>query len=146
MKNKVITAGIIFPVVVLIFSGTFLIGSSIQAMHQSYAQQQNSTTAANTNNNITNLLTYENPNYGIKIQYPSSWMKEESHNQSSNDIVRFSSPAGIALLSIVSTGRVSESKPLELYANAGIDVLRHTFSDFSLINSNSSTVGGIPAQ
>jgi PsbP-like protein len=146
MKNKV-TAGTIFPVVVLIFLGTFLIGSSIPTMHQSHAQQQNSTTAnTNNNNNSNNLLTYENSNYGIKIQYPSSWMKEESHNQSSNDIVRFSSPAGIALLSIVSTGRVSESKPLELYANAGIDVLRHTFSDFSLISSNSSTVGGIPAQ
>lgn len=146
MKNKV-TAGIIFPVVVLIFSSTFLIGSSIPAMHQSYAQQQNSTAAnTNNNNNSNNLLTYENSKYGIRIQYPSSWMKEESHNQSSNDIVRFSSPAGIALLSIVSTGRVSESKPLELYANAGIDVLRHTFSNFSLVSSNSSTVGGIPAQ
>lgn len=144
MKNKV-TAGIIFPVAVLILLGIFLIGSSIPTMHQSYAQQQNSTTA-NTNNNSNNLLTYENSDYGIKIQYPSSWMKVESHNQSSNDIVRFSSPAGIALLSIVSTGRVSESKPLELYANAGIDVLRHTFSDFSLISSNSTTVGGIPAQ
>jgi hypothetical protein len=146
MKNKV-TAGIIFPVVVLIFLGTFLIGSSIPTMHQSYAQQQSGTTAnTNNNNNSNNLLTYENSDYGIKIQYPSSWMTEESHNQSSNDIVRFSSPAGIALLSIVSTGRVTESKPLELYANAGIDVLRHTFSDFSLISSNASTVGGIPAQ
>jgi hypothetical protein len=146
MKNKD-TAGIIITVAASIFLGTFLIGGSIQTMHQSYAQQQSSAPTNNNNsNNNNNLLTYENPKYGIKMQYPSSWMKEESHNQSSNNIVRFSSPAGIALLSIVSTGRVSESKPLELYANAGIDVLRHTFSDFNLISSNSSTVGGIPAQ
>ena len=37
-----------------------------------------------------NMVPYTNPNYGIKMQYPSGWMKNET--QDGTSIVAFSSP------------------------------------------------------
>ena len=36
------------------------------------------------------MVPYTNPNYGIKMQYPSGWMKNETEDGTS--IVAFSSP------------------------------------------------------
>ncbi|MGB6593241.1 MAG: tetratricopeptide repeat protein [Candidatus Nitrosopolaris sp.] len=44
--------------------------------------------------NVTKFLEYENSTYGIKIQYPSTWIKEGSHNASSNEVVTFGSSPG----------------------------------------------------
>ncbi len=102
-----------------------------------------------TSNGSSTFLTYENSNYGIKIQYPSTWTKVRPANQSSNDIVRFISPPGTTPLSfdiIVSTGSISPLIPLQLYANAGIALLKNSFLDFNLISSNATTLGGVPAQ
>jgi hypothetical protein len=115
--------------------------------------QPSNHTAVNTNQTTSNssstFLTYENSNYGIKIQYPSAWIKVIPANQGSNDIVRFRSPPGTSPVTfdiIVSTGSVSPLIPLQLYANAGIDMLKNSFSDFSLISSNATTLGSVPAQ
>jgi hypothetical protein len=112
------------------------------------AAQQNSTSIASTNNNSTNFLTYSNSTYGIRIQYPSSWLKEESHNQTSNDIVKFSAPAAAApaSLNIVGGKPAPQSIPLAVYINASIYLLRHSFDNFSLIDSNATTLGDSPAQ
>src|SRR5919108_5183727 len=111
------------------------------------AAKQNSPSIASSNNNSTNFLTYSNSTYGIKIQYPSSWLKEESHNQSSNDIVKFSAPvaAAPASLNIVGGKPAPQSIPLAVYINASIYLLRHSFNNFSLIDSNATTLGTSPA-
>ena len=69
-------------------------------------------------------------------------------NQSSNDIVRFDSPPGTVPVSfnIIVRSGVSQLIPLQLYVNAGIDMLKKSFSDFNLISSNATTLGGVPAQ
>jgi hypothetical protein len=54
-------------------------------------------TVTNGNNTTTNFLTYTNSSYGIMIQYPSYFIKEDSQNQSSGDIVRFTSRSVICL-------------------------------------------------
>ena len=41
----------------------------------------------NTNNSVEPFLTYENPTFGIKVQYPYNWTKEEDQN--SQYLVRF---------------------------------------------------------
>ena len=111
----------------------------------------NSTSSANNtsanNTSSTNFLTYSNSTNGIRIQYPSSWLKEESHNQSSNDIVKFSAPAGAApaSLNIVGGKPAPQSIPLSVYINASIYLLKHAFGNFTLIESNATTLGGIPA-
>lgn len=111
------------------------------------AAQQNSTSIASTNSNGTNFLTYGNSTYGIRIQYPSTWLKEESHNQTSNDIVKFSAPATAApaSLSVIGGSPAPQSVPLAVYVNASIYLLRHSFDNFSLIDSNATTLGDSPA-
>jgi hypothetical protein len=105
-----------------------------------------SSTNQTTSNSNNTFLTYKNSAYGIKIQYPSSWTR--SANQSSNEIVRFISPPGtvpVSLNIIVKPG-LSQSIPLQLYINAGIDILKKSLSNFDLISSNATTLGGVPAE
>jgi eukaryotic-like serine/threonine-protein kinase len=69
-------------------------------------------------------------------------------NQCSHEIVRFISPPETAHASlgiIVRTG-ASQLIPLQVYINAGIDVLKKIFSGLNLISSNATTLGGVPAQ
>jgi len=93
---KVILSGLLIVTMVLSLFPAVLSGFTLQIA----TAQQNSTSITSTNSNSTNFLTYSNSTYGIKIQYPSSWPKEESHNQSSDDIVKFSSPAATAPASL----------------------------------------------
>ena len=63
---------------------------------QNVTAQENSTnimppTSITGNNTADKLLTYNSSSYWISIQYPSSWIKEELQNQSSGEIVKFSS-------------------------------------------------------
>ena len=120
-----------------------LLGVSLQIA----AAQQNSTSTGSKSSNGTNFLTYSDSTYGIRIQYPSSWLKEESHNQTSNDIVKFSSPATTApaSLTIIGGNPAPQSIPLRIYADASISALRQSFSNFSLIGSNATILAGIPA-
>jgi hypothetical protein len=106
---------------------------------------QSSTNQTTSNSNNT-FLTYTNSAYGIKVQYPSTWTR--SANQSSNEIVRFISPPGtvpVSLNIIVKPG-LSQSIPLQLYVNAGIDILKKSIPNFDLISSNATTLGGVPAE
>jgi len=130
---KVILSGLLVVTVVLSLFSAVLSGFTLQIA----MAQQNITSITPTNNSSTNFLTYSNYTYGIKIQYPSSWPAEESHNQSSNDIVKFSSPAGTApaSLNIIGGKPALQSIPLQLYINASIYVLRQSFNNFSLIAS-----------
>jgi hypothetical protein len=104
-------------------------------------------TVTNGNNTTTNYLTYTNSSYGIKIQYPTYFIKEESQNQSSGDIVKFISPRGTPPLELgISDGQpVPQNMSLEQWSNATIKGLSQSFDNFSLIESNSTTVAGFPA-
>jgi len=95
-----------------------------------------------------NFLTYTNDTYGLKIQYPSNWLKEESHNQTSNDIVKFSAPAKAApaSLNIIGGKPAPQSIPLQTYISASINLLSQSFKNFNLIDSNATTLGDSPAQ
>jgi eukaryotic-like serine/threonine-protein kinase len=80
MKNKTISLSLLLLIVVI--SGVTVLASiKLTAL----AQQ---TTA-------TNLLTYQNSTFGIKIQYPSSWDKQENGTKqdTETDIVTFYPPA-----------------------------------------------------
>jgi hypothetical protein len=129
--------------IVLSLFAAVLLGFALQIA----TAQQNSTGITSTNNNSTNFLTYSNSTYGIKIQYPPNWIKQESQNQSSNDIVKFSSPgsAAPASLAVIGGKPAPHSIPLQVYINTSIYVLRHSFDNFSLVESNTTTLGGFPA-
>lgn len=102
------------------------------------------TTAAN----VSNFLSYRNSTFGISVQYPSNWTKEENHNlTSSGRIVKFSSSQGTpdATLNIIVGNRLPSDMSLEQFSAASINDLRHSFPSFDLQQSNSTTLGGLPA-
>ncbi len=105
----------------------------------------NSTTAAVS---ASNFLTYQNSTYGISVQHPSNWIKEENHNSTSpGHIVKFSSPQGTppATVNIIGGNRLPLNVSLEEFSAASINNLRQSFPRFNLLESSSTTLGGFPA-
>jgi len=93
----------------------------------------------------TNLLTYENSSYGIKIQYPSTWEKQENGTKQGSviDAVTFLPPTTNSNASLdVSIDDISDEKGITLsqYANNGIGDLKQSLKDFKLISSNTNSV------
>ena len=103
----------------------------------------------------SDILTYENSSYGIEIQYPANWTKDEEDTDPSDgitDIVEFSSPFESRLDSYSETLGISieeltdQNMTLEEYASSLITAYNETFTDFNLIESNTnSTLAGKPA-
>jgi hypothetical protein len=112
----------------------------------SSSSQTNSTNSATAGSEVK-ILPYENSTFGIKVHYPSNWIKQESQNRSSNDIVKFNSPvgAGPASLDIIGGKPVPQNISLEQYNNASINALSRSFPGFNITESNATTLAGIPA-
>ena len=98
------------------------------------------------------LPSFENNSYGIKIQYPANWTKEEEDLDPTDpitNIVTFSAPFdsrldqysenfGISIENLTDTNMT-----LEEYADSLIANYNETLTDFKLIESNTnSTLGG----
>jgi hypothetical protein len=103
----------------------------------------------------SNLLTYENPTYAFRIQYPPNWEKvefdqgiEEGHR---NIIVNFVSPLGgssdtFREYLIIEVGDLrSQNISLDQYTNTQISS-RRSLPSFELIESASATLSGNPAR
>ena len=93
----------------------------------------------------TNLLTYENSSYGIKIQYPSTWEKQENGTKQDLviDAVSFVPPTINSNASLdMSIDDISDEKGITLaqYANNSIGDLKQSLKDFKLISSNTNSV------
>ena len=101
------------------------------------------------------MLTYENSTYGIRMQYPSSWHKENvsSGNDNSSmlvDVVRFISPTKNASDTFsesfdLNIDNISDMKPITLakYANKSIEDLRKDFKIIEL--DRNARLSGNPA-
>jgi serine/threonine-protein kinase len=93
----------------------------------------------------TNFLTYDNSSYGIKIQYPSSWDKEENGTKqdTETDVVTFSPPAINSNASLdITIDDISDEKGTSLaqYASDGISDLKQSLKDFKLTGSTTNNV------
>jgi hypothetical protein len=105
-----------------------------------------------TNANLTSdTLTYQNSSYGITMQYPANWTKDEEDsdpNDNITNIVTFVSPLentadnysenlGIGLEFLV------HNTTLDEYASSLITDYNNTITDFNLIELNTNiTLGG----
>jgi hypothetical protein len=117
----------------------------LPTLSSSQANSTNSTTGAAS---ASNFLTYKNSTYGISVQHPSNWIKEENHNLTSpGRIVKFSSPQGTppATLNIIGGNRLPLNMSLEQFSAASINNLRQSLPRFNLLESSSTTLGGFPA-
>jgi hypothetical protein len=88
------------------------------------------------------LVSYNNPNLGFSLQYPSDWQKEET--------LSFTSPQGgmgdraPEVINVVTEVLPSSDFSLESYTDAAIGQVE-SFENFQLLNSSSTTLGGLPA-
>jgi eukaryotic-like serine/threonine-protein kinase len=97
------------------------------------------------NGNDNKMLTYENSTYGIRMQYPSNWHKEENLSSGSDnnsmlvDVVKFSSPTKNASDTLsesldLKIDNISDIQPTTLakYANNSIEDLTKDFDVIKL--------------
>jgi hypothetical protein len=122
---------------VVIVSGISLVVATKQTV---FAQQT-----------TTNFLPYANSTYGIKLQYPSSWDKEENGTRqgTETDVVTFSPPAINSNASLDMTiDDISDEKGIALaqYASGSISDLKQSVKNFKLVGLNTNSVlAGLPA-
>ncbi|MFZ0221812.1 MAG: PsbP-related protein [Candidatus Nitrosopolaris sp.] len=99
---------------------------------------------------VDKMFTYENSTYGIRMQYPSNWQKEENVSSGSDnksmlvDVVKFISPTKNASDSSsesldIKIDKISDIQPITLakYANNSIEDLRKDF-DIIKLDRNAS--------
>jgi serine/threonine-protein kinase len=119
----------------LLFSLSIIIITSLLSL--SLTGQQ--TTIAQTN---SNFVTYDNPTFGVRIQYPSDWGRLDlSFLQDSADI-DFYPLADTSLAKNVKIQVInlpSRNMTLEEYTNSQINPLEE-----KLLKSNTTTLAGIP--
>jgi hypothetical protein len=88
------------------------------------------------------LVPYNNPNLGFSLEYPSDWQKEES--------LSFITPQGGTgdrspeIINVVTEVLPSSDFNLDSYTNAAMGQVE-SFENFQLLNSSSTTLGGLPA-
>jgi hypothetical protein len=92
------------------------------------------------------FLTYENPTYRIRIQYPSDWEKLEFSQR--NIVVIFRSPrenssdTKLENLLIQVGNLPSQNIPLDEVVRANINKLKQSLIDFELTELNATTLSG----
>lgn len=97
--------------------------------------------------NTNTFLTYNNPTFGIKIQYPSDWKVEENkdHSEDNTDVVTFSSPVSEEVA--ISVDNINDnSMTLMQYVNDTVLSDLNQSRDFTMLQSNSNAIlDGNPA-
>jgi len=107
--------------------------------------------AQQTTKSTTNFLPYVNSTYGIKLQYPSSWDKEENgtRQDTETNVVTFYPPATNSNASLdISIDDISDEKGIALaqYASGGISDLKQSLKNFKLVGLTTNNVlSGLPA-
>ena len=98
---------------------------------------------------IITFSTYENIDYGIKIEYPKNWTVDEVTEPPV--VVQFLSPRegiGDTFQENVTIAYEELPQPMTLqeYTESSINLLRGLFTEFNLIEQSDTTLAGNPAQ
>ena len=92
LRNKAILSILTIAAMIVLMSSLGVLTQSVLAQKNATATSSASSTAAKKTSD--NFLTYQNPTYGIKIQYPSDWTISQTGLTDYNNIVAFYSPLG----------------------------------------------------
>ncbi len=93
------------------------------------------------------FLSYENPDYGIKISYPSGWQQTENENV----IAAFVSPKTSASdtvqesLGLTMNDLAGQGLTLQKYNEIAINQLKQTFLDITILESETASLADNPA-
>ncbi|HZC20709.1 MAG TPA: PsbP-related protein [Nitrososphaeraceae archaeon] len=119
-----------------------------KALAQSTVKSTDMSSNANTTT-ANKFLVYTNPNQGIRIDYPANWKLDEhpyadkfvayltSTLKNSSDV----SPATFT----VSVETLKKNISLDNYTNANLAKAKQSLPRFQLVESNATTLAGIPA-
>jgi hypothetical protein len=100
--------------------------------------------------NASSFVSYQDAALGIKFQYPENWTKIV-HYSANNSRIELISPLQSQLEVFPPSFVVAVSKPTGNLTLDGVSTTilvkaRQSMMDFNLLQSNSTKVGGIPAQ
>jgi hypothetical protein len=130
-----------------------LLANSILSVY--YNCQQSAAQTINTPENIAKktagFLTYTNPTYGFRIEYPTEWEKIDFGQAIEEDdrhiVVTFLSPSEDTLdrfreYLIIQVGKIMFNRSLEYYIDTQINSLRHSLPNFEIVESNATILAG----
>jgi len=121
--------------------------SSVPNTSSSSVPNPSSSSVPNSTNLTNAILTYQNSSYGVRIQYPANWTKDErdiTPNNPLTDIVAFYSPVENTSdnysesLEIYTERLADQNMTLDEFANSSITYYNKTLTDFNLIESNTN--------
>jgi eukaryotic-like serine/threonine-protein kinase len=140
MYNKILPS-----VSIMIMIGSLSSVATSNMLYRILPQEAIAQTTEQRNHNDNKMLTYENSTYGIRMQYPSDWHKEDNVSAGSDnnsmlvDVVKFSSPSKNASDTFsesldLKVDNISDIQPITLakYANNSIEDLRKDFKIIQL--------------
>lgn len=123
--------------------------SEIEIFDLYETQFQHMTSTFQLGNNITTEVTYDtyqNSDFGIKMQYPNSWVQVDSEEAAASFVSpEDSSGDSIFELAVVTLTDSSFSISLDEMTKQSINSLKATFAGFQTTESKSATLGGYPA-
>lgn len=136
----------ILAVLPMILSLAIPIMSVTQASQAQQRPAAGNTTISGTT--TSNFQTYFNPVFGIKIKYPSNWLKQDlTRNSSSVFYLVFKLPAAkpLGMLSISGVNHKSSNLTLDTLVRVRTNQLRHLANILHLNSSTPATLAGNPA-
>jgi eukaryotic-like serine/threonine-protein kinase len=100
--------------------------------------------------NTSSFVSYQDATLGIKFQYPENW-KKILHYSANNSRIEFISPLQSQFEIFppsfgVSVSNATSNLTLDRLSKTIIEKGRQSMTDFKLLQSNITKVGGIPAQ
>jgi hypothetical protein len=131
-----------------------LLANSILSVYyncQQSAAQTINTQSENIARETTGFLTYTNPIYGFRIQYPANWEKIDFGQAIEEDdrhiVVTFLSPSEDTLdrfreYLIIQVGKIMFNHSLGYYIDTQINSLKHSLPNFEIIESNATVLAG----
>ena len=94
-----------------------------------------------------NFVTYDNPNFGVKIQYPADWAKEETDDEFGKGVIFLvpSSPMKYAEKLSIDILDNQGGKSLTDNVNDLIDFTQHNLTNYQVIESTPIVVNNVSA-
>jgi len=130
-----------------------LLSNSILSVYYYHYQQSAAQTINTPSENIarktSEFVTYKNPMYGFRIQYPANWEKIDFGQAIEEDdrhiVVTFLSPSENTLdrfreYLIIQVGTIMFNRSLEHYVDKQIISLRHSLPNFEIVESNATAI------
>lgn len=140
--NKAILSILTIAAMMVLISSLGMLKQPVLAQKNATATTSSSSTTAKAMNNF---LTYQNPTYGIKIQYPSDWTMSQTGLRDYTNIVAFYSPLGnlsdmIPQRLLLSRTHYSQNISLNDYSKLVNDTLKQP--GIQIVESKSITLTG----